>query len=121
LIGGTDYPTCSHRDKGERDVFNEKPTRDEQTVAAAEPVKGAGSSGTQAVIHTTKGDIVSEVVPSSLEDSLTNLGDLQTIKLFPEHAPKAVENFVRLAQEGFYNGIIFHRVIQKFVSGIKVP
>jgi peptidylprolyl isomerase domain and WD repeat-containing protein 1 len=32
-----------------------------------------------------------------------------------------VENFVRLAQEGFYNGIIFHRVIQKFVSGIKVP
>ncbi len=50
----------SHRDKGDRDVFNEKPTRDEQTVAAAEPVKGAGSSGTQAVIHTTKGDIVSQ-------------------------------------------------------------
>jgi hypothetical protein len=44
---------------GERDVFNEKPTREEQTVAATEPVKGAGSSGTSAVIHTTKGDIVS--------------------------------------------------------------
>jgi hypothetical protein len=43
---------------GERDVFNEKPTREEQTVAATEPVKGAGSSGTSAVIHTTKGDIV---------------------------------------------------------------
>ncbi len=42
--------------------------------------------------------------------------NLKQIRLFPEHAPKAVENFIRLAQDGFYNGIIFHRVIKKFVS-----
>ncbi len=50
----------SRRDNkgGDRDIFNEKPTRDEQTVAVADPVKAAGGLGTQAVIHTTKGDIV---------------------------------------------------------------
>lgn len=44
----------------------------------------------------------------------TNMGDI-TIKLFPEIAPKAVENFVGLAEKGYYNGIIFHRVIPDFM------
>ncbi len=37
------------------------------------------------------------------------------IKLFPQFAPKACENFTRLAQKGYYNGIIFHRVIPGFM------
>jgi len=44
----------------------------------------------------------------------TTMGDLK-IKLFPEVAPKAVENFVKLAESGYYNGIIFHRVIPDFM------
>ncbi|MGE7366270.1 peptidylprolyl isomerase [Desemzia incerta] len=44
----------------------------------------------------------------------TNMGDI-TIKLFPEIAPKTVENFVGLAEKGYYNGIIFHRVIPDFM------
>ena len=40
----------------------------------------------------------------------TSAGDI-TIKLFPEEAPLAVENFLTHAKEGYYNGIIFHRVI----------
>lgn len=44
----------------------------------------------------------------------TTMGDLK-IKLFPEIAPKAVENFVKLAESGYYNGIIFHRVIPDFM------
>ena len=50
---------------------------------------------TAAVMHTTMGDI--------------------KIKLFPEYAPKAVENFVTHAKNGYYNGIIFHRVIKDFM------
>jgi len=38
------------------------------------------------------------------------------IELFPNEAPKTVENFVKLANEGFYNGVKFHRVIPGFVS-----
>lgn len=48
-----------------------------------------------AVLHTSKGDI--------------------TVALFPEEAPKAVENFVTHAQEGYYDGVIFHRVIADFM------
>lgn len=44
----------------------------------------------------------------------TTLGDI-FVKLFPEYAPKAVENFVSLAESGYYNGIIFHRVIKGFM------
>jgi len=37
------------------------------------------------------------------------------IELFPKEAPKTVNNFVFLAREGFYDGLIFHRVIPKFM------
>ena len=44
----------------------------------------------------------------------TNQGDIK-LKLFPEIAPKACENFVRLAEKGYYDGIIFHRAIKDFM------
>lgn len=44
----------------------------------------------------------------------TNMGDIK-IRLFPEVAPKAVENFVSHAQNGYYDGLIFHRVIKDFM------
>lgn len=44
----------------------------------------------------------------------TNHGDIK-IQLFPEQAPMTVENFVRLAQKGYYDKIIFHRVISDFM------
>ena len=37
------------------------------------------------------------------------------LELFPEHAPKTVNNFVFLAEEGFYDGVAFHRVIPNFM------
>ena len=44
----------------------------------------------------------------------TDKGTIE-IELYPEHAPKTVNNFVFLAQDGFYDGISFHRVIPNFM------
>lgn len=44
----------------------------------------------------------------------TNKGNIE-IKLMPSVAPKACENFTKLAEKGYYNGIIFHRVIKDFM------
>ncbi|EGO52805.1 hypothetical protein NEUTE1DRAFT_72817 [Neurospora tetrasperma FGSC 2508] len=79
--------------KSTRDVQNEKPT----VLGGPKKVeqKKAAETGTSAVIHTTYGDI--------------------HIRLFPDAAPKAVENFVTHAKRGYYNNTIFHRVIRKFM------
>jgi cyclophilin family peptidyl-prolyl cis-trans isomerase len=50
---------------------------------------------TQATLHTSEGPI--------------------EIELFPEDAPKTVANFTKLATEGFYDGLVFHRVIPDFM------
>src|SRR3989338_7795352 len=55
----------------------------------------SGQSRPRAVIETTKGPI--------------------TIELYADKAPKTVQNFITLAKRGFYNGIIFHRVIPDFM------
>ena len=44
----------------------------------------------------------------------TNRGDM-SFELFPQYAPKAVENFTSHAKEGYYDGLIFHRVIKDFM------
>lgn len=79
--------------KSTRDVHNEKPTMLGGGKKAAEEKKT--ETGTAAIIHTTYGDI--------------------HIRLFPDAAPKAVENFVTHSKRGYYNNTIFHRVIRKFM------
>lgn len=56
-----------------------------------------------------------EVADNEAEVELsTSMGKIN-IKLFPEIAPKAVENFLTHAKEGYYNGLTFHRVINEFM------
>lgn len=50
----------------------------------------------------------------ALVDINTSMGTIK-IKLFPEMAPKAVENFLTHAKDGYYDGVIFHRVIRDFM------
>ncbi len=57
-------------------------------------------------------DLANEKGPKAIIK--TNRGDV-TIQLFPEHAPKTVENFIGLAKKGYYEGVIFHRVIPDFM------
>ena len=44
----------------------------------------------------------------------TNMGDI-AIRLFPEQTPKTCENFITHAKNGYYDGLIFHRVIRDFM------
>ena len=44
----------------------------------------------------------------------TNHGPIE-VELFDDDAPKTVQNFIKLARDGFYDGVIFHRVIQDFM------
>ncbi|KAL2351747.1 cyclophilin-type peptidyl-prolyl cis-trans isomerase [Cryomyces antarcticus] len=78
--------------KSERDIHNEKPQQLGKHAAASAKT---AETGTAAIIHTTYGDI--------------------HLRLFPSAAPKAVENFVTHAKTGYYNNVIFHRVIRKFM------
>jgi len=74
-----------------RDVFNEKPTKEEHI--SAQP--SSRQLGRTATVHTTMGDI--------------------HIKLFPDECPKTVENFTVHSRNGYFNGLIFHRVIKGFM------
>lgn len=56
--------------------------------------------------------------PSNYEEIAvitTNMGVIK-MRLFPNIAPKAVENFKTHAKDGYYNGVIFHRIIKNFIS-----
>lgn len=56
-----------------------------------------------------------EVAEDEAEVKITTTeGDI-TVKLFPKYAPLAVENFLTHAKEGYYNGLLFHRVINNFM------
>ena len=46
--------------------------------------------------------------------TIQDMGDIK-IRLFPDQAPKAVENFIGLAEKGYYDGLTFHRVIADFM------
>ena len=50
------------------------------------------------------------IVTIEMED-----GGVIRAELYPDVAPKTVENFVSLVQKGFYDGVIFHRVIPGFM------
>lgn len=64
-------------------------------AAALNPRNGLSHLADSATIHTTVGDI--------------------HMRMFPQHAPKAVENFVGHARSGYFERVIFHRVIPKFM------
>lgn len=66
----------------------------------------------------TQGTKITQLDPPEVGEEIavfhTSMGDIK-VKLFEEEAPKAVENFKTHAKEGYYDGIIFHRVINDFM------
>jgi len=73
----------------------ERPLGPPDATALAQPPDGPASDGTTATISTELGDIV--------------------IELYTESAPVATENFTNLAEAGYYDGVIFHRLVPGFV------
>lgn len=65
-------------------------------------------------------DLNQSIIQTKESDSMTvaiiktNMGTIE-LELFADLVPKTVENFVGLANKGYYNGVIFHRVIDKFM------
>lgn len=80
--------------KDNRDILNEKPLAQEIAVNNASTA-ASKAVAKEAVIHTTLGDI--------------------TVALFPSECPKTVENFVTHSRNGYYNNLVFHRVIKGFM------
>ncbi|XVF19749.1 hypothetical protein REPUB_Repub11eG0137600 [Reevesia pubescens] len=78
-----------------RDVFNEKPSADE-LLAVSDIEKAVTTSlPDNVLLHTTMGDV--------------------HMRLYPEECPKTVENFTTHCRNGYYDNLIFHRVIKGFM------
>lgn len=101
------------------------------TATACADNSGAGTSATTTVVRTTAGERDNEIAtaypdktagfqtekPAAGEEIAvihTDKGDLY-MRLFPEAAPLAVNNFITLAKRGYYNGTIFHYVMENFL------
>lgn len=83
--------------------------------------KGPSSSSKDAAIWPKDGAVIPEtdqLAPPAKGETIaimkTSMGDVK-IKFFPNEAPKAVENFITHAQNDYYDGLIFHRVINDFM------
>ena len=70
------------------------------------------STPTPAPASTPDPELVKNKITATIE--LEDYDDI-TLELYPDLAPETVENFVELAEDGFYDGTVFHRVIEDFM------
>jgi peptidyl-prolyl cis-trans isomerase B (cyclophilin B) len=87
----------------------------EEATPKSTASKTAEKEGSDQVANAVYPQLSNEVSENEkLVEIETTLGNIK-IKLFPEYAPKAVENFLEHSEEGYYDGLIFHRVINDFM------
>ncbi len=97
---------CGQTGKDEA-VKVKKPEQSETT--------GSGSEESKGDEHMTYPQLTTEVAENEkLVEMKTSMGTIK-IKLFPEQAPKTVENFITHSKKGYYDGLKFHRVIKDFM------
>ena len=102
--GGCTEENTMKKEDAAKSLSAEKPAAAPAPAKSATPATTAAAAPAAAPVKITNEIAVIE----------TNQGVIK-IKFFPDVAPKAVENFTGLAQKGYYNGIIFHRVIDGFM------
>lgn len=90
---------------------NKKKAEAEAAAAEAQADSIAAAQATQDSLKMEK--TISELSEEPVLDIITNLGTM-TVKLY-SGTPKHRDNFVKLALSGFYNGVLFHRVINGFM------
>jgi peptidyl-prolyl cis-trans isomerase B (cyclophilin B) len=87
----------------------------EETAPKSSAPKTEEKEGSNQVANAVYPQLSNEVSENEqLVEIETTMGNIK-IKLFPEYAPKAVENFVTHGEDGYYDGLIFHRVINDFM------
>ncbi|MHC5229336.1 peptidylprolyl isomerase [Enterococcus sp. LJL99] len=95
-------------------------------AACGSPKENTGSSSSSSKTETKTSESVdlNSLDLPQLSDEVTDDEDLVElvttegnikIKLFPKYAPKAVENFMTHAKDGYYDGVTFHRVMENFM------
>ncbi len=87
-------------------------------TGAALALTGCGNGGEDP--DATKAPEISKELAAKLENTIDATitledGDEINLELYPDLAPETVDNFVELAEDGFYDGLIFHRVIEGFM------
>ncbi len=85
--------------------------------AAAKPAPAASKAANKAPATAAKADARDASPATAAAPRVllkTSLGDM-TIELYPDKAPKSVENFLAYVKSGFYDGTLFHRVIDNFM------
>ncbi len=87
------------------------PPVDSQVTSLPAPTEAAS---TEPLKYAAAPDMVIDPASDYTAEVVTNLGTI-SIDLFEETAPTTVNNFVFLAREGFYDGVIFHRIVPDFV------
>lgn len=88
-------PVIDESNIQDRDVYNEKPLASAVVGKSTSELAPSIILPRGAIIHTTCGDI--------------------WLRLYPEEAPRTVENFITHSKNGYYDGVIFHRVIKGFM------
>lgn len=90
-------------------------SKNEEAAPKSTAPKTEEKEGSDQVANTVYPQLSNEVSKNEkLVEIETTMGSIK-IKLFPEYAPKAVENFITHGEEGYYDGLIFHRVIKDFM------
>ena len=101
-------------------------TKDEPNTSTEPTSEAVSQEPTQEVVENENPEVSPEVIyvteqlaaPEKGETIATfkikDYGDIK-VKFFPKDAPKAVENFVTHAKDGYYDGVTFHRVIDDFM------
>ncbi len=88
---------------------------DDSTLTSTDSGEKDGAKNEQKPAETQKTAEIGE------EDEIVNIqitmedGGVMQLELYPDKAPKTVANFVKLAKEGFYDGLTFHRIIEGFM------
>jgi peptidyl-prolyl cis-trans isomerase B (cyclophilin B) len=94
---------------------NKEANSSKQEKVVAKNKEESKSATTKGETNMTYPQLSTEVAENErLVEMHTNKGIIK-IKLFPEQAPKTVENFISHSEKGYYDGLIFHRVIKGFM------
>ena len=120
FTGCTGASGTSNANSAESETVIEQNT-EESTDSQSEDVSVSESDAQEAFyksLYNTKTDTFPQLSEPEKGETIatihTNKGDIK-VRFFPEEAPKAVENFVTHAKEGYYDGLTFHRVINEFM------